>query len=192
MTEYRSPLPVQSAETAAGDAAERLAATQTAMGMVPNMYGVMANSPGLLATYLDGYQRFRSESGFSSDEQEVVFLIISRFNECDYCMAAHSYIADHMSKTPVEVTDAIRDDTPINDQRLGALAAMTLALLDTRGHPSEADALAFRDAGFTDAHILELVLAIAIKTISNWTNHLFATPVDEAFAGRTWAPTSSG
>ncbi len=54
------------------------------MGMVPNMYGLMANSPGLLATYLDGYQRFRSASGFAPAEQETVLLTISRFNECDY------------------------------------------------------------------------------------------------------------
>ncbi len=82
--------------TAEGDAAERLADAPAATGMVPNMYGVMANSPGLLATYLDGYQRFRIGSGFTPAEQETVFLTISGYNACDYCMAAHSFIADHM------------------------------------------------------------------------------------------------
>jgi uncharacterized peroxidase-related enzyme len=192
MTDYRSPLPPQTVETASADAGERLAATQAAMGMVPNMYGVMANSPGLLATYLDGYQRFRTDSGLSPAEQEVVFLTISRFNECDYCMAAHSFIADHMSKTPVEVTDAIRDDTPIADERLAALSAMTRSLLETRGHPAESDVAAFRSAGFTDVQVLELILAVAVKTISNWSDHVFATPVDEVFAARTWvAPPSA-
>ncbi len=187
MTDYRTPLPLHTVDTAEGDAAERLAATQRAMGRVPNMYGVMANSPGLLATYLDGYQWFRSGSGFTSAEQETVFLTISRFNECDYCMAAHSFIADAVSKTPVEVTNAIRDDRPIDDERYAALVGMTRSLLDTRGHPTDADVAAFREAGYTDAQVLELVLAIAVKTISNWSNHLFGTPVDEMFAGRTWS-----
>ena len=89
MTDYRSPLEPRTVDTAEGDAATRLAATHKALGMVPNMYAVMANSPGLLATYLDGYQWFRSASGFTPGEQEAVFLTISRFNESDYCMAAH-------------------------------------------------------------------------------------------------------
>jgi alkylhydroperoxidase family enzyme len=100
MTDYRSPLPLQTLDTADGEAAERLAATQQAMGMVPNMYGVMANSSGLLTTYLDGYQRFRSGSGFTPGEQEAVFLTISRFNECDYWMAAHSFIAHERQRPP--------------------------------------------------------------------------------------------
>jgi len=186
VTKYRSPLAARTLDTAEGEAAELLAGAQKATGMVPNIYGVMANSPGLLATYLDGYKRFRSGSGFSSGEQEAVFLTISRHHECDYCMAAHSFIGDNMSKTPVEVTDAIRDDQPIADESYAALVAMTRTLLETHGHPSESDVAAFREAGYTDAQVLELVLAVAVKTISNWSNHLFATPVDEVFASHRW------
>jgi len=187
MAEYRSPLSARTDETAPGDATERLAAARKALGFVPNMYAVMANSPGLLATYLDGYQRFRTGSEFTPAEQEAVLLTISRDNGCDYCMAAHSVIADNLSHTPVGVTDAIRDDKPIHDERYAALVGMTRSLLATRGHPDEADVAAFREAGFTDNQVLELILAIAVKTISNWTNHLFATPVDEVFASRVWS-----
>lgn len=187
MTRYRSPLAPRTIDTADGDAAERLADTQKSTGMVPNMYGMMANSPGLLATYLDGYQRFRDGSGFTPAEQETVFLTISRYNECDYCMAAHSFIADHMSKTPVEVTEAIRADGTIADERFAALVAMTRALLESHGHADEADVAAFVAAGYTETQVLELVLAVAVKTISNWSNHLFATPVDDAFASRAWS-----
>jgi len=192
MAEYRSPLPPRAIDSAEGDTADRLAAAQKAMGRVPNMYAVMANSPGLLATYLDGYQRFRSESGFSPAEQEVVFLTISRWNGCDYCMAAHSFIADTLSQTPVEVTDAIRNDEPIGDERFAALVGMTRSLLETRGRPAEADVAAFREAGYSDEHVLELVLAIAVKTLSIWSNHLFDTPVDPVFAGRRWTATVPG
>jgi len=157
------------------------------MGMVPNMYAGMANSPGLLATYLDGYKRFRSSSEFTPAEQEVVFLTISRFNDCEYCMAAHSFLADTVSQTPIEITDAIREDRPIADSRMAALSGMTRALLQTRGNPTEADVTTFRTAGFTDVQVLELILAIAIKTISNWSNHIFKSSVDEIFASRKWS-----
>lgn len=187
MSLYTSPLEPRSVETAPGDAAGILASVQKSMGMVPNMYAVMANSPGLLATYQDGYQRFRSGSEFTPAEQEVVFLTISRFNECEYCMAVHSFVADTRSGTPVEITDAIREDRAITDPRMAALAGMTRALLQTRGNPTEADATTFRTAGFTDVQVLELILAIAIKTISNWSNHIFKTSVDEIFASRKWS-----
>lgn len=191
MTAYRTSLPYLSAEDASPDADVRLAGVATTMGFVPTMYQAMANSPGLLATYLDGYERFRAGSGFTPAEQEVVFLAISRYNECTYCVAAHSFIGDHMSKTPKAVIDAIRDDLPISDERLAALAAFTVAMLRTAGRPAVDDVDTFRAAGFSDTHILELVLAIAVKTISNWTNHLFDTPVDDIFAGRAWTPPTS-
>lgn len=182
MTEYRSPLGLRTAEDAGGDAPDRLRAAEQQLGRVPNMYRAMANSPGLLATYLDGYQRLRAASGLSPAEQEAVFLTISRFNECDYCMAAHSFIAENMSHTPPEVVAALRDDEPVDDERMAALIGMTRTLLETRGHPDAADVEAFREAGFTDEQLLELVLAIAVKTLSNWTNHLFDTDVDDVFA----------
>jgi uncharacterized peroxidase-related enzyme len=187
MSDYRTPLPYLTTDTAEPAAAERLAAAGKALGAVPNMYTAMANSPGLLATYLDGYQHFRQGSGFTPAEQEVVFLTISRFNECEYCMAAHSFIADHKSKVPVDVTDAIRADRAVDDERFAALVGMTRSLLETRGRPAEADVAAFREAGYTDRQVLELILAIAVKTLSNWTNHVFGTPVDEMFSGRTWS-----
>ncbi|MEX2625696.1 MAG: carboxymuconolactone decarboxylase family protein [Ilumatobacteraceae bacterium] len=186
MTRYQIPLEPRTADTAEPDADERLSATEAAMGTVPNMYARMANSPGVLATYLDGYDRFRRGSGFSPPEQEVVFLTISRHFECEYCMAAHSTIGDTRSKVPAEITDAIRDDRPIDDPRLAAVNAMTRSMLRSQGRPSDADVEEFRAAGFTDRQVLELVLAISVKILSNWSNHLFDTPVDDMFAARAW------
>ncbi len=91
-------------------------------GRMPNMYANMINSPGLLETYLHGYDVFRKESGFTPVEQEVIFLTLSYENACDYCMAAHSMIADNISKVPVKVTDAIRTGEPIEDKKLQALS----------------------------------------------------------------------
>lgn len=162
---------------------------QKSMGMVPNMYAAMANLPALLATYSFGYDKFRSESGFSAIEQDVILLTVSRANECHYCVAAHSTLAD-MSGVPKDVTDAIRDDGTITEPKLKALSDFTRLMVETRGNPSANDARAFFDVGYTDTHILDIVLAISVKVISNYSNHLFHTEVDDAFAARKWnAPT---
>lgn len=186
--EFKINLPLQTADTATGDAPEGLRQAQQAMGFVPNMYAAMANSPAVFAGYNAGYARFRAESGFTPVEQEVVFLVISRGNGCAYCMSAHSFVADAMSKVPTDVTDAIRAGQPINDAKLQALATFTQVMFDSRGKPSKAEAQAFLDAGYTERQMLEVILAIAVKTFSNYTNHLFHTPLDEAFAGRKWQP----
>lgn len=156
------------------------------MGFVPNMYSLMANSPGLLETYIRGQALFRQGSGFSPAEQEVVLLTVSRENQCDYCMAAHSVIADAVSKVPPEVTEAIREDRNIAEPRLAALGAFTRSMLRSRGFAKRADLDAFLAAGFTERHVLEVILAIAVKTISNYANHLFGTPLDHQFAGHEW------
>ncbi|QQN74901.1 carboxymuconolactone decarboxylase family protein [Croceicoccus sp. YJ47] len=160
---------------------------QKTMGMVPNMYAGMANLPALLATYSFGYDKFREDAGFSSVEQEVILLAVSRANECHYCVAAHSTLADTMSGVPAEVTDAIRSDQEIPEPKLRALAEFTRVMSETRGNPSPAQAKAFLEAGYSETHILGIILAISVKVISNYSNHLFHTEVDEAFAAREWS-----
>ncbi|OGB09550.1 MAG: alkylhydroperoxidase [Burkholderiales bacterium RIFCSPHIGHO2_12_FULL_61_11] len=152
------------------------------VGFIPNMYANMANAPAVLSTYLHGYGLFRSESGLTPAEQEVVFLAVSQVNGCDYCMAAHSMIADKMSGVPREVLQAIRDHQPIPDAKLAALHATTTELVRSHGLPSAETVKAFLDAGYQERDLLYIVLAIAVKTLSNFTNHAFATQVDERFA----------
>lgn len=168
-------------------AAERLRGAKAKLGFVPNMYAVMANSPGLLDTYMHGYDQFRQHSGFSPAEQEVILLAVSRENGCTYCVAAHSFIADKMSGVPAEVTDAIRDGRPIPDARLAVLHDFTRTMVLRRGLPSKADVSEFLAAGYSERQILEIVLAIAVKTLSNYANHLFHTPLDAMFENRAWA-----
>lgn len=158
------------------------------VGFIPNMYANMANAPAALDTYLHGYGLFRSESGFTPPEQEVVFLAASAVNDCGYCMAAHSMIADKVSKVSPEVLAAIRAGRPIPDPRLAALHRITTEMARTRGQPSPDAVQAFLDAGFEEQKLLYIVLALAVKTISNFTNHAFATEVDQRFAGYRLAP----
>lgn len=185
---YRTSLSLATADQATPEAAAIMQRTQEQLGFVPNMYRAMAQAPGLLETYADGYNRFRSAGGFSPVEQEVVFLAISRWNRCHYCVAAHSVVADLMSKVPTAVTDALRDGRPLPDGRLSALADFTTHLLETRGWPLAAAVETFVAAGYHEHHVLAIVHAIAVKTISNYTNHMFQTALDPMFAGRAWQP----
>jgi uncharacterized peroxidase-related enzyme len=183
---YHMSLPPQTLSSAPPRAREVLERAQKQVGFIPNMYARMVNSPGLLETYLTGYDRFRKESGFTPTEQEVIFLTISRENGCHYCVAAHSFLADKQSGVPTAVTDAIRDGQPVPDPKLRALSEFTRTLLAKRGWLARAEVDPFLAAGYTEGHILEIILAVAVKTLSNWSNHLFDTPVDAMFAAREW------
>lgn len=185
-------LPMQSIASSEPRAKEVLEKALKQVGFIPNMYGYMVNSPALLDTYLFGYNQFRTESGLNPAEQEVVFLTISRENACHYCVAAHSLIADAFSKVPLDVTDAIRNGTEIPDAKLEALSHFTKVLLDSRGHPCKTEVAAFIAAGYTETHVLSILLAISVKTLSNYANHLFETPLDDMFKPREWSPTRAG
>lgn len=168
--------------TATGAQKDILDQAHKAAGFLPNMYLNMANAPAVLSTYLHGYALFRSESGLKPAEQEVVFLAVSQVNGCTYCTAAHSMIADKKSGVPVDVLQAIRAGQPIPDAHLAALYAFTAEMVNTHGRPSPATLDAFLSAGFQESDVLYIVLAIAVKTLSNFSNHAFATPVDAVFA----------
>lgn len=181
-------LPLQTIESGSPRAREVLDKALKQVGFIPNMYGYMANSPALLDTYLFGYHQFRTESGLTPVEQEVVFLTISRENACHYCVSAHSLIADAFSKVPTEVTDAIRNGTDIPDAKLKVLSHFTSVLLETRGRPCRGEVVTFIAGGYTEAHVLSILLAISVKTLSNYANHLFETPLDDMFKPREWKP----
>lgn len=184
---YRISMHPVKSEEAEGTAQALLENAKKQLGIIPNMYANMANLPALLETYNQGYNLFRKEGGFTPIEQEVVFLTISKENGCEYCMAAHSVVADFMSKVPVAVTEAIRNDEEIPDKKLSSLSAFTSILINKRGRPSEADAKEFIQAGYAEKHILAIILAISVKTISNYSNHIFHTPVDTMFKAREWS-----
>lgn len=169
-------------DTAEGARKAVLDKAKRQLGFIPNMYSVMANAPALLDAYLHGYGLFRSESGLTPAEQEVVFLAASQVNGCTYCTAAHSMIADKVSGVRKDVLEAIRAGTPLPDPRLAAVHKLTTEMVQTHGRPDPATVSAFLAAGFEERHLLYIVLALAVKTLSNFSNHAFATAVDERFA----------
>ena len=102
-------------------------------------------------------------------------------------MAAHSFLAQAVSGVPADVTAAIREGKSVTEAKLSALYVFTSVMVTKRGLPDRADVDAFLSAGYAESHILEIILAIAVKTISNYTNHIFHTEVDDAFSKHRWS-----
>ena len=165
---------------------EILENTKKGMGFVPNMYRKMGANSALLDAYIYSYKSFRANSGLNPVEQEVVFLSVAYENNCEYCMAAHSFVGDRMSKVPIEVTDAIREGKLVPDAKLAALSKLTRSLTANRGFVSQDEIDEFLAAGYSESQVLGVIAGIGVKTLSNYSNHVTSPEVDEAFVSRTW------
>ena len=181
-----SQFEVHTKETAAVKSAELLLEAERSIGFVPNLLGVFAESPAILQAYLTIGKIFE-ESALSPTERQIVLLAVSRFNESHYCVASHSAIAE-AQKVPPDVVLAIRNDEPIADSRLEALRVFATAVVENHGWISDEDVDEFLAAGYSKAQILDVILGISFKILSNYTNHIADTPLDDAFAAKAWAP----
>jgi len=175
---------VHTRESAPLEASGDLQAVAERYGFVPNLMGVMAGAPSLLKAYLQIGELF-SRTSLTPVEQQVVLLTVSATNRCDYCVAAHSVVAS-MHKVPDEIVRALRDGVPLTDARLESLRALTADIAEHRGWPTETSIAAFFAAGYANEQLLEVVLGVGMKTLSNYTNHLARTPLDPQFAVAAW------
>jgi len=148
-------------------------------GMIPNLHGVMAAAPALLNSYQQSHDLFQSTS-FNADELTVVWQVINVEHKCHYCIPVHSAIAAMMG-VDASIVDAIRNDKPIVDEKLEVLRQTTLAMVKQRGILLEDEKKRFFSTGYGQQQLLEIVLGISQKVMSNYTNHLSNTPVDGPF-----------
>ena len=178
--------PLHTPETAPAEARPVLEAAQQAFGFIPNLMAVMASSPALAEAYLTLSGLFE-KTDLTTTEKQVVLLTVSHYHACHYCMAAHSALAA-MQNLPADVVEALRNDQPIADPKLQALRALVLSLVENRGWPDDAVVSNFLDAGYQPAHIMDVLVGVAQKTLSNFTNHIAGTPLDKAFSEYAWTP----
>ena len=167
-------------ETAPEAARAQLAGIEKAWTFIPNLHRTLAESPVTLQAY-DALFGLVGQSSFSPAEQQVAFLAINVANECEYCTAGHSVLAKMAGVTP-DVIEALRESAPVADARLEALRHFVERVVAERGFAGDAAVEAFLAAGFTRAQVLEVVLIVATKTISNYVNHLTHTPLDAFMA----------
>jgi uncharacterized peroxidase-related enzyme len=165
---------VHTLDSAPADSKPLLEATKKAWGFLPTLQATLAHSP----VALEAHERLFAlvgKTSFSPIEQQVALLAVSVFNGCEYCTMGHTYLA-RAAKAPEPVVQAMRNRTEVPDARLQALRTFTEAVVRERGHAGDAAVEAFLAAGFTQAQVLELLVVIALKTISNYANHLTHTP----------------
>ncbi len=129
-------------------------------------------------------------SSLTPQEQQVVVLTVSYVNECTYCMAAHSAVAK-MVELPDGEISALRDGRPLSDAKHEALRRFAKILVEKRGWAPDEEVAAFLAVGYTRAQILEVIVGIAFKTLSNFTDHLADTPIDKQFAPFRWEPSEA-
>lgn len=161
-----------------------LADSMKTYGMMPGLHAVMAESPGLLEAYKTVGELFVNSS-FDKDEITVVWQSINVEHACHYCVPAHTGIAMSMGVSD-DISDALRNETLLPNARLEALRTFTLSVVRNRGYVDDSAVQAFLDAGFTRRQILEVILGVSQKVMSNYTNHLANTPVDAPFRKLVW------
>lgn len=177
-------LPVHTIASAPEPARPILEQVGKRFGFIPNLIGIFANAPAALEGYLALSDQF-SKTSLPPAVREVVLLTTARANGCEYCVAVHSMMAA-MAKLPSQAIEAIRSDTPIADAALEAVRRLTRSIVVDRGHPAPAAVEAFLAAGFQPHQILEVLVGVTQKTLSNYTNHLAHTPLDAAFEAHRW------
>jgi len=180
-----SPFTLHSLESAPDASRASLRAIGEQFGFVPNLMGVLAAAPAALQAYVELAQLFESTSP-SPEEKQVVLLTVSFENGCEYCMAAHTLAAKMAGMTP-ETIEALRIGGPLPDGRLEALRTFTGAVVRQRAVVPDEAVRAFLAAGFKPQQILEVLVGVTQKTLSNYVNHIAETPLDEAFSGAKWS-----
>ncbi|MGJ8735635.1 carboxymuconolactone decarboxylase family protein [Zobellia laminariae] len=179
-----STLTIHTLETAPAESKPLLENSVKSFGSIPNLHGVLAESPGLLKAYQSLHELFVNSS-FNNDELTVVWQTINVEHACHYCVPAHTAIAK-MMKVDDAITEALRNGTKLPSEKLQVLHETTLKVVRERGNISEEDIQTFYEAGYEKRQLLEIVLGLSQKVISNYVNHIAETPVDAPFQKFAW------
>lgn len=177
---------IQTPAITQGAAGAILSAIEDEWGFVPNVHGVFANAPAALTGLVALNEAF-GETSLSPIEREIVALTTSVYNQCPYCIAGHSTFALALG-VDQDTVDAVRAGGVSNDARLQALGRLTFAILDKKGAIGAHDVRPFLNAGFELPQILELLVGIAAKTMTNLAAKIARIPLDQEFAEEAWSP----
>ena len=178
-TKYKNPLTLPADDAVPEKSKAILEGVKKKYGFVPNLMKAFSASPAVLEAYLT-ISTLVSKTSFSEQEQHAAALIISAELNCQYCLAAHGTIGQSVGLDK-DIIVALQTGADINDTRLEALRTLLLSVVETRGYPEAKAIETFKAAGYSDTHLAEAVLLVTWKTLSNYTNHLYDTPVDDAF-----------
>lgn len=173
------------AATASSQAAETLTKIKERYGFVPNLAAFLAESPIVLESLLNLAGAF-DKTTLTPQEQQLVLLTISTMNGCEYCKLFHSGMG-HMAGVDADTLKTVIALKPLSDFKLNALCEFTRKVTEERGWVKEHDVKAFLAAGYTKANVFEIVMGCALKTLTNYSNHLTGTTPNSEFFEMTKA-----
>ena len=180
------PVPVENANDESKEALQSIAEKNR---FVPNLFGTFAHGPAALIGYV-GMQNTYEMSSLSTADKHAVILAVCVANGGEYCVPAHSTLAAREGIDQSLVTRLRAGQLP-DDIRLVALVNFTLRIVRNHGCVDRKDVNHFLRAGFSEVHIMDVILCVAVKTMSNYTNHIFEIDVDPAFQGKAWTQKSA-
>jgi uncharacterized peroxidase-related enzyme len=144
------------------------------LGMVPNLFATFAHSETALTTYMSIQN---AKSSVSGKAREVVNLVVSQVNECQYCLAAHTMLGKMNGFTDEQVIEIRRGHASF-DAKFDALARLTKGITVNRGHVAQALVDAFFAAGWTKENLVDAIVIIGDKTVSNYLHSTTKIPID--------------
>lgn len=174
-----------SKDTAPAESHALIDASRAAYGFFPKLHQVLAEAPATYHAYLETFRIFAEETTLTPLEQHVVMQTANYENRCHYCTAGHTMLMQ-LAKMPVDVIEALREGTPIPDAELEALRVFTRELIENRGHIGDDRLQAFLAAGYTKRQALEVLTGLATKLLSNFTNALAHTELDDPVKPLAW------
>ena len=174
-----SKFTIHSIDTAPSLSKSLLESAKRSLGFIPNLIAVMAESPATLESYQTLTQLFDNTS-FTHTERQLILLSISRYRHCCYCLAAHSSLAKVL-KVSNEIIDAVYYNQTLSDKKLEALRTFTRSVLKANGWVDQKSLTAFYQAGYNQQQMLEVILGVSFKTLSNFINQINDTPIDREF-----------
>jgi len=173
MTRINTPASI---ETSPEAAQPLLQAVKKQLGVVPNLFRVVGNSPAALEGYL-GLNGALAKGSLEAATRERIALAVAEVNGCDYCLSAHTYLGKNLSKLS-DAEIATNREGGSTDPKADAAVRFAAKLVKARGHVSDADIQAVKQAGYTDAQIVEIVLHVALNTLTNYVNVVAETEID--------------
>jgi uncharacterized peroxidase-related enzyme len=170
-----SRLPLVDPATATGDAKAVLDQAKATFGAVPNMVRAMANSPAAARVFLDAFKSLGA-GVLNGKEREAIAIAVAQVNGCDYCLSAHTAIGKMHGLTGDQLASARRGN--VGDARIDAVLTLALAVVERKGHLTDADLASARSASLDNAAIAEVVAHVAISFYTNYFNHVANPPIE--------------
>jgi uncharacterized peroxidase-related enzyme len=153
-----------------------LQAVNKQLGVVPNLFRLVANSPVALEGYLS-LSGALGKGALPAATRERIALVVAEINGCGYCLAAHTYLGKNLAKLDDAEIAANRAGAS-NDPKADAAVRFAAKVVRERGHVSDEDMRAVKSAGYDEAQVIEIVLHVALNTWTNYINEVGKTDID--------------